>query len=1465
MSKDGSKVHPSKPFPTKKTDSADDTPLHLAAKHVLMKLFKMFIEYGGNPGVLNVRFENCAHAVCMLTSFPGKRGDILDLIFEWHGTKADNTADYVLIDQVDIEGNTALHIAAFNGLLVCIQKLVLRGATLSLLNHFDLSCAEMADRGGHLQLGTMLELAWVFQHDNAAQDAMATYSKHTKGDNISGRILLDGISVPLTGFIEFMNKSIKIASDTLAESPARAEALLNCYAWDVKMLKKEYTVSKEKVLITARLKPRAVLHQEVVKDSEIECGVCVEEIYLDPCYNTVASFSVSRANKKFSYSFHHFDGKAAVHPLDYNPAAKSADSTKVSPQSHVNPKPTETCLMCGNVMLEPASLHNFLTGTIVEGSRRELPCGSGHKYCMNCWSDHVSVQIKNNNQLGTLGCPSANCGEVLDIQWAPVILKKSDLVNRLMAQRQRHVIEALNLRWCPIQGCGLLVHLQSNFLPHIGSAEPGGTPSIGASSSFASCSPCSPAKATICGNGHAFCLACSQEAHSPCKCSDVTVWNEWLREESTNTDGRGNPLANLLLYYSDHKPCAFCNTVLVKEDGCNIVRCPTCAVQYCWMCMQPWSTHSNRTNSILFCNRFAEDASAALTEGAWEEKSDDIGVVHMKLKTQRISRLCHYAYRHMTHGESMKLESAARKVVEERIYNGLVASFDGDLVWLQGTRVPNPLDGKAAEIEAYNAIRGLESTLSISDYYLPREEAIEFLIEAFDELEKCRTFLKWTYPFLMLEFDEKFATNGISRNPYKSKEQIEELRAEFDLLQASLEYKAESLSNLIARRRVRSTKQSIMTSYHAAKSKRLEFEQLVFHYYASNAVQSIEEEKAVSPASATSSLTTESKEKQPKVADRKPHLPRGDSDEIQEKDIDAVLRGITNMSPLANTAKKPIVDDSSSSGSSSDDHVAFQKPTLQHKPSSYFQAAVNIAPPAVSPPATKSRSFYRTNSAGNVVASMPSPEIQKVSSDSSEESLPATPVMPAFPESLPSPASGKSLFRVGSTLNRNLVANSSFASAARKTVIIHSLHKEEVKPEPEPEPEPPRPPTPPPVYEAVAPPVEPTRIYEVIRETAPVPQLPQYIMEQRMIAAKKDPDQEALEHAIMISKQEEDYGINMYDALTDSDETAIEDYIVQGFTREEAILIIFEEKMGISRGQAITPAMPTLHKVEGSVVLTEAMEKEIEGLMRKGYTREQAIEVAADRQRRPEPVYHPPSMQAPQPSPHPQLLSRVGTGWSNSSGESGPRSPPTSGGQTPASPVDDDARIAQLMARGMTMEQALAMIHEERRVHSNASVADDQRSRGRSMDLPSTLDEDPEIAHLMSKGYTRDQAVQVASSQRRPQQRPSFGSYTEEFTARSTNREANTQAHLQRLTSPPQDSAAPTRNRSVRPYLIDLRVSSHFLDRIQRTNACTCSSTCAGPAVIVLRSTCSCSNACTVHATPSRTVSDLPRDYKRYV
>ena len=88
---------------------------------------------------MNVRKETVLHAVCSSEGNPAARACILATLIQWDR----NGYDKVSINQVDVEGNTAIHYAASNGLLSCVEKLVAMGAIISIVNKSNNTCCEM--------------------------------------------------------------------------------------------------------------------------------------------------------------------------------------------------------------------------------------------------------------------------------------------------------------------------------------------------------------------------------------------------------------------------------------------------------------------------------------------------------------------------------------------------------------------------------------------------------------------------------------------------------------------------------------------------------------------------------------------------------------------------------------------------------------------------------------------------------------------------------------------------------------------------------------------------------------------------------------------------------------------------------------------------------------------------------------------------------------------------------------------------------------------------------------------------------------------------------------------------------------------------------------------------------------------------------------------------------------------------
>lgn len=257
-----STLHPSKPFPSKK-DPNGETPLHLSSKFALATLFSMFLEFGGRPDIPNSRLENCLHTVCAQFDTPTKRAEIVEQILKWRSINpSTNKPVAVATDAVDIDGNTAMHLAAFNGLLTCIQTMLTYQVNAWKLNNGNLSSAEVADVAGRANIGSMIELAWLFRPSttlpgalpggiNSRWDrALTTFRARMRdyGGEDEGVVLIDSDSLTVSALMKFVARLIAYVSEKTGESAARAEVLLMHYNWDARRLLKDFNEDPDRVM-----------------------------------------------------------------------------------------------------------------------------------------------------------------------------------------------------------------------------------------------------------------------------------------------------------------------------------------------------------------------------------------------------------------------------------------------------------------------------------------------------------------------------------------------------------------------------------------------------------------------------------------------------------------------------------------------------------------------------------------------------------------------------------------------------------------------------------------------------------------------------------------------------------------------------------------------------------------------------------------------------------------------------------------------------------------------------------------------------------------------------------------------------------------------------------------------------------------------------------------------------------------
>lgn len=169
--------------------------------------------------------------------------------------------------------------------------------------------------------------------------------------------------------------------------------------------------------------------------------------------------------------------------------------------------------------------------------------------------------------------------------------------------------------------------------------------------------------------------------------------------------------------------------------------CRKCKHEFCWICMQDWSLHSNATGGFFQCNRHIANSLGDSNESL-AEVTDEFGNAHLesrrnRVRGQKMAKFIQYYTQYMAHQESHGMEIKRMLTTMKRIKSSLVSSaenyvdpkftFDSlfvedydfsSILWLQGDRVVHPLveDGKV----------------------LKKSQCLSFLTEGFEELVRCR-------------------------------------------------------------------------------------------------------------------------------------------------------------------------------------------------------------------------------------------------------------------------------------------------------------------------------------------------------------------------------------------------------------------------------------------------------------------------------------------------------------------------------------------------------------------------------------------------------------------------------------------------------------------------------------------------------------------------------------------------------
>ena len=232
---------------------------------------------------------------------------------------------------------------------------------------------------------------------------------------------------------------------------------------------------------------------------------------------------LARARAEAFLAAHLWDESAATHAFAADPEAalKAAHMGPVVPVAYVHgadgAKGGDMCSICGDTMAAPASAAAVQAGEVDNGEHVALSCAAGHVFCLECVGMFVGMHVREGTGV-SVACPGYQCAEQLAPEWTDLVLgSDADLAMRLMRQRTARVIDCCGvLRKCNGTDCEFVL---CGIAGGGGGGGGGGGPDASGDVSIAAMP-----RTAFCPANHAFCVLCSQPAHSPARCNDAALW-----------------------------------------------------------------------------------------------------------------------------------------------------------------------------------------------------------------------------------------------------------------------------------------------------------------------------------------------------------------------------------------------------------------------------------------------------------------------------------------------------------------------------------------------------------------------------------------------------------------------------------------------------------------------------------------------------------------------------------------------------------------------------------------------------------------------------------------------------------------------------------------------------------------------------------------------------------------------------
>mmetsp|Transcript_18362 Transcript_18362/g.45081 ORF Transcript_18362/g.45081 Transcript_18362/m.45081 type:complete len:493 (-) Transcript_18362:247-1725(-) len=237
--------------------------------------------------------------------------------------------------------------------------------------------------------------------------------------------------------------------------------------------------------------------------------------------------------------------------------------------------------------------------------------GCGHWFCTQCWKLYLKDRLKSTGtQVSMSHCPMYKCFTRVPDSTFEKLLGKEDYEKYQDASLKGFVTQNKYLQFCQGARCERVIMATDT------------------------------ARTVRCFCGESFCFRCSEEAHDPVTCKQISVWNAKCAKESETAQW----------IISNTKKCPKCLVRIEKNQGCNHMTCQFCKHEFCWVCMGAWSEHGNHTGGFYKCNKYNPHQSKDKDESKAE-----------------LDRFLHYYQRYHNHNQARKFAKVQIDQSEKRM------------------------------------------------------------------------------------------------------------------------------------------------------------------------------------------------------------------------------------------------------------------------------------------------------------------------------------------------------------------------------------------------------------------------------------------------------------------------------------------------------------------------------------------------------------------------------------------------------------------------------------------------------------------------------------------------------------------------------------------------------------------------------------------------------------------------------